>query len=95
MKQNVKYIRWFKEIKIGDIPSVGGKNASLGEMYHELTSQGIKIPNEVAPGHFGLAVKDYTHREKIRRKLNITNEKVNLATFLQSNVGVFFMAQAS
>jgi pyruvate,water dikinase len=48
MKQDAKYIRWFKEIKIGDIPIVGGKNASLGEMYGELTSQGVKIPNGFA-----------------------------------------------
>ncbi len=48
MKQDAKYIRWFKEIKIGDVPIVGGKNASLGEMYRELTSQGVKIPNGFA-----------------------------------------------
>jgi len=48
MKRDSKYIRWFEEIKIGDIPIVGGKNASLGEMYHELTSQGVKIPNGFA-----------------------------------------------
>ncbi|MGD0780326.1 MAG: PEP/pyruvate-binding domain-containing protein [Dehalococcoidales bacterium] len=48
MKQDAKYIRWFKEIKIEDIPSVGGKNASLGEMSHELASQGVKIPNGFA-----------------------------------------------
>jgi len=43
-----KYIRWFEGIRIGDIPLVGGKNASLGEMYHELTGQGVKIPNGFA-----------------------------------------------
>ncbi|MFC1947855.1 phosphoenolpyruvate synthase [Chloroflexota bacterium] len=48
MKQDARYIRWFEEIKIGDIPIVGGKNASLGEMYGELTSQGVKIPNGFA-----------------------------------------------
>ena len=48
MKQDAKYIRWFEEIKIEDIPIVGGKNASLGEMYRELTSQGVKIPNGFA-----------------------------------------------
>jgi pyruvate,water dikinase len=48
MKQDAKYIRWFKDIKIGDIPTVGGKNASLGEMYRELTVQGVKIPNGFA-----------------------------------------------
>jgi pyruvate,water dikinase len=41
MKQDSKYIRWFEEIKIGDVPIVGGKNASLGEMYSELSSQRV------------------------------------------------------
>ncbi|AEH60847.1 phosphoenolpyruvate synthase [Methanosalsum zhilinae DSM 4017] len=43
-----KYIRWQKEITIEDIPLVGGKNASIGEMYRELTGKGIKIPNGFA-----------------------------------------------
>jgi pyruvate,water dikinase len=48
MKQIAKYIRWFESIKIEDVPVVGGKNASLGEMYRELTNKGIKIPNGFA-----------------------------------------------
>ncbi|MGB5430559.1 PEP/pyruvate-binding domain-containing protein, partial [Eudoraea sp.] len=40
-----KYIKHFDEIGIQDIPQVGGKNASLGEMYNKLTSQGLKVPN--------------------------------------------------
>ncbi|MGD9041736.1 MAG: phosphoenolpyruvate synthase, partial [Desulfobacteraceae bacterium] len=48
MKREPKYIRWFEEIKIEDVPLVGGKNASLGEMYRELSPQGIKIPNGFA-----------------------------------------------
>ena len=42
------YIRWFDEIGIDDIPSVGGKNASLGEMYRELAPKGVKVPNGFA-----------------------------------------------
>ena len=48
MPQQVNYIRWFNELTIDDIPLVGGKNASLGEMYSELSSQGIQIPNGFA-----------------------------------------------
>ncbi|MCC6503705.1 MAG: phosphoenolpyruvate synthase [Deltaproteobacteria bacterium] len=48
MDQNPVYIRWFKDIKIEDVPLVGGKNASLGEMYRELTGMGVKIPNGFA-----------------------------------------------
>ncbi|MCP3891286.1 MAG: hypothetical protein GY702_20840, partial [Desulfobulbaceae bacterium] len=48
MKQDPEYIRWFKDIALEDVPLVGGKNASLGEMYRELTPQGVKIPNGFA-----------------------------------------------
>ncbi len=43
-----KYIRWFAETGIGDVPLVGGKNASLGEMYRELRDSGVKVPNGFA-----------------------------------------------
>ncbi len=42
------YIKWFNEIGIDDIPEVGGKNASLGEMYQNLTSEGVRVPNGFA-----------------------------------------------
>jgi pyruvate,water dikinase len=48
MKQSAQYVRWFEEIKIEDVPLVGGKNASLGEMYRELTGQGVRIRNGCA-----------------------------------------------
>lgn len=48
MKHVHKYIRWFKEITNEDVPLVGGKNASLGEMYRELTPKGVQIPNGFA-----------------------------------------------
>jgi pyruvate,water dikinase len=43
-----QYIRFFDEIGIEDIPLVGGKNASLGEMYQKLGSQGVQVPNGFA-----------------------------------------------
>lgn len=43
-----QYIRWFNELTMSDVESVGGKNASLGEMYQELKSEGIEIPNGFA-----------------------------------------------
>jgi pyruvate,water dikinase len=43
-----RFIRWFQDLGIGDVGLVGGKNASLGEMYRELTPQGIRIPNGFA-----------------------------------------------
>ena len=48
MSEQTKYVRWFNELTIDDVPLVGGKNASLGEMYRELIPQGINIPNGFA-----------------------------------------------
>ncbi len=44
----MKYIRFFEALGLGDVGLVGGKNASLGEMYCKLTEKGIKIPNGFA-----------------------------------------------
>ncbi len=41
-------IRWFSELGMDDVPSVGGKNASLGEMISNLTSVGITVPDGFA-----------------------------------------------
>ncbi len=43
-----KFVHFFKELTIKDVPTVGGKNASLGEMYGHLTKKGVKIPNGFA-----------------------------------------------
>jgi pyruvate,water dikinase len=56
VKHDAKYVRWFEDIKIEDVPLVGGKNASLGEMYRELSTQGVKIPNG-----FAITAEAYWH----------------------------------
>lgn len=42
------HILWFSEICVDDVGKVGGKSASLGEMYRELSSKNIAIPNGFA-----------------------------------------------
>ncbi len=42
------YIKWFKELGIEDVDEVGGKNASLGEMYRNLTDEGVRVPDGFA-----------------------------------------------
>ena len=72
-----KYIRWFEDITIDDVPLVGGKNASLGEMYRELTSKGVKIPNG-----FSVTAEAYWHILKsgrILEKLKKTMEGLDIA----------------
>ena len=53
--KETKFILWFNEIWIEDVPLVGGKNASLGEMYTNLTPKGVNIPN-------GFAITAYAYR---------------------------------
>jgi pyruvate, water dikinase len=42
------YIKSFKQILLSDIPSVGGKNASLGEMFNRLSGKGVPVPDGFA-----------------------------------------------
>lgn len=56
MVSTYRYIRFFDDIGHEDIALVGGKNASLGEMYRKLTAQGIRIPNG-----FAITAEAYRH----------------------------------
>jgi pyruvate,water dikinase len=42
------FIKWFADTTIADVPLVGGKNASLGEMVRELASKGVRVPDGFA-----------------------------------------------
>src|SRR6516225_10064390 len=42
------YIRFFEEFGIEDVPLVGGKNASLGEMFQKLSDHGVRVPHGFA-----------------------------------------------
>jgi pyruvate,water dikinase len=48
MPSTPHYIRWFKELRNADIGLVGGKNASLGELYGNLAAEGVTVPNGFA-----------------------------------------------
>jgi len=76
MKQkSKKYILWFKEISKRDVPLVGGKNASLGEMFSKLSRKGIKIPDG-----FALTATAYWHflrENEIDKKLKVIFKEFN------------------
>jgi pyruvate,water dikinase len=42
------YIRWFRDLRLTDVALVGGKTASLGELYGELGAAGVRVPNGFA-----------------------------------------------
>ncbi|MCD6402292.1 phosphoenolpyruvate synthase [bacterium] len=76
MKQkSEKYILWFKETSKRDVPLVGGKNASLGEMFSKLSRKGIKIPDG-----FALTATAYWHflrENEIDKKLKVIFKEFN------------------
>jgi len=75
VSKSQKYILWFKNITIKDVLLVGGKNASLGEMYSKLTKKGINIPNG-----FALTAKAYWYylkHNKIDKELKKIFQKFN------------------
>jgi pyruvate,water dikinase len=58
-KHDNALILWFDDIGIEDVPLVGGKNASLGEMYRNLTSKGVAVPH-------GFAITAYAYRHLLK-----------------------------
>ena len=58
-KNDDALILWFEEIGIEDVPMVGGKNASLGEMYQKLTSKGVAVPH-------GFAITAYAYQHLLK-----------------------------
>ncbi|MDF1578759.1 MAG: phosphoenolpyruvate synthase, partial [Desulfobulbales bacterium] len=58
-KHDEELILWFDDIGINDVHLVGGKNASLGEMYRNLTSKGVAVPH-------GFAITAYAYRHLLK-----------------------------
>jgi len=54
------FIKWFEELKIADVPLVGGKNASLGEMIQNLGKKGVNVPS-------GFAITAYAYQYMIEK----------------------------
>lgn len=61
------FVVWFDEITNKDVSIVGGKNASLGEMYQKLVPKGVNIPN-------GFALTSYAFRSFL--EINGLDEKI-------------------
>jgi len=77
MGKEDNFIFWFDQIGIEDVKYVGGKNASLGEMYTNLTPKGVKIPNgfTVTARAYHYFLEKAGIRDKIREILSDLNTK--------------------
>ncbi|MGB7842230.1 MAG: phosphoenolpyruvate synthase, partial [Salinimicrobium sp.] len=70
-------IKTFSEINIEDVPMVGGKNASLGEMFNELSTEGVQVPDGFATTSkaFRLFLKKNTIDEKLQQLMKELDHK--------------------
>lgn len=71
------FIKEFSQIRIQDIAKVGGKNASLGEMYTQLNKKGINIPNGFATTStaFNLFLQENNLEDGLNKTLNKLDKK--------------------
>ena len=62
------YIVWFEDLSMNDVPVVGGKNASLGEMIANLSNAGIKVPGGFATT--AMAFREFLSQDGLDEKIN-------------------------
>jgi pyruvate,water dikinase len=69
------YILWFDDIRMDDVDRVGGKNASLGEMYTQLTGSGVDVPNGFATT--AQAFRDFLDENDLTQRINDALDKLD------------------
>lgn len=76
---NSRYIKSFQTIGIQDIDLIGGKNASLGEMYNALRFSGVRVPEGFATT--SEAYWDFLEHNQIRDKLTSLMASIDIVSF--------------
>lgn len=71
----MEFVHFFSEIGIDNIEQVGGKNASLGEMYCELSAEGIKVPNGFATS--SAAYRYYINHNHLEDKIRTALDELD------------------
>jgi len=71
-KKSSEQLLWFDQVGLKDLPLVGGKNASLGEMIRNLTSAGIRVPEGFAVTT--KAFKQFVDGAKLEEKIKAEME---------------------
>ena len=74
-------IVWFEKLGIADVPVVGGKNASLGEMVRELAGEGVRVPQ-------GFATTAAAFREFVESNLLADRIRSELARYREGSVSL-------
>ena len=71
-----KHVIAFEELRNTDVPSVGGKNASLGEMISQLTAKGVRVPTGFATT--AEAYREFLAQNGLDKKINAELDKLNV-----------------
>ena len=70
------YVLPFEDLRMPDVESVGGKNASLGEMISQLSASGVRVPTGFATT--ALAFRDFLVHNKLTERINDRLDKLNV-----------------
>jgi pyruvate, water dikinase len=70
------YVLPFEDLRMSDVESVGGKNASLGEMISQLSASGVRVPTGFATT--ALAFRDFLVHNKLTERINDRLDKLNV-----------------
>jgi pyruvate,water dikinase len=72
-----QYIAWFDTLRMSDVPRVGGKNASLGEMISHLDKLGVRVPGGFATT--AQAYRDFLAQDGLDRRIQSLLDELNVA----------------
>ncbi|WP_334108383.1 phosphoenolpyruvate synthase [Methylobacillus sp.] len=70
------YVIAFDKLRISDVPAVGGKNASLGEMISQLTAKGVRVPGGFATTAH--AYRQFLAQDDLDKRINAELDKLNV-----------------
>ena len=72
-----EYVQWFDNVGMNDVGSVGGKNASLGEMISHLKPLGVSVPNGYATTAF--AFNEFLQKNALDKRISEVLSKLNVS----------------
>ena len=72
-----QYIAWFETLRMSDVPRVGGKNASLGEMISQLAHLGVRVPGGFATT--AAAYRDFLAQDGLDQRIRALLDNLNVA----------------
>ena len=74
-------VLWFQQLGKHDVETVGGKNASLGEMFSNLANAGVSVPGGFATT--AQAYRDFLEQSGLNKRIHDALETLNVDDVVQ------------